>query len=221
MNITENLKNIHRHLPAQVRLVCVSKFHPCEAIEEAYRAGERDFGESRAQELMQKAPQLPDDIRWHFIGPLQSNKVKYVVPIAYMIHSVENERLLREIDKCAAKNNRIVNVLLEVHIAQESNKHGFSTEELLDFFAQQSWQHYPSVHICGLMGIATLTDSKECIRAEFHHLSELFTRVQQTFTQPYFTERSIGMSDDYEVAITEGSTMVRIGTSIFGERLYP
>lgn len=220
MSVTDNLKTIRAGVPAEVRLVCVSKFHPAELISEAYEAGERDFGESRAQELMQKVEILPKDIRWHFIGPLQSNKVKYVVPVAYMIQSVENEKLLNEIERIAAKHDKVQKVLLEVHIAQETSKHGFSEEELTQFFAEKMWQNYPHIEVCGLMGIATLTDDSEVTKAEFHTMRTLFDRIKNDYQLDSFTELSIGMSHDYPLAIAEGATIVRVGSAIFGQRIY-
>ncbi|MDO4190842.1 MAG: YggS family pyridoxal phosphate-dependent enzyme [Bacteroidales bacterium] len=218
--LASNIKEIRAHLPKHIQLVCVSKFHPAEMIAEAYALGERDFGESRAQELTTKVDVLPKDIRWHFIGPLQSNKVKYVVPHAYMIQSVESEKLLVEIEKQASKHQKIQKVLLEIHIAQETTKHGFSEEEVTQFFKEKQWEHYPHVEICGLMGIATLTDDSENTKKEFAKIHNIFDNIKKSTPLDSFTELSIGMSNDYSLAIDEGATIVRIGSAIFGQRDY-
>lgn len=220
MSCAEKIKAIRQQIPPHVKLICVSKFHTAETIEEAYNAGERAFGESQAQELRQKFDLLPHDIEWHFIGTLQTNKVKYVVPRATLIHSVDSERLLEAIDKCAAKSNQISKVLLEVHIAEESTKHGFLSEEIRQFFAEKRWKNYPNVRICGLMTMGTATDDRAQTQREFAQVRMLFEQVRKVCALPYFTELSMGMSDDFDLAIAEGSTMVRIGTSIFGEREY-
>ena len=218
--IKENLNNILGDLPEGVRLVCVSKFHPVEAICEAYEQGQRDFGESRVQELVQKQPNLPKDIRWHFIGPLQTNKIKYIVPFVYLIQSVENMRQMAEIQKCAARIERRVSILLEVHIAQEEQKHGFSQSELLEFFGKKTYLQYPNIKICGIMTIATLTDDQKQISEEFARAKGIFESVKAIYSDSDFCELSIGMSDDYRLAIEQGSTMVRIGSKIFGQRIY-
>lgn len=190
-------------------MVCVSKFHPVEAICEAYEAGERDFGESRVQELCAKQPQLPNDIRWHFIGHLQTNKVKQIVPFVYLIQSVDSLRLLQVIESEAARINRVVNVLLEVHTAAETTKSGFLPEELLTI----SPDAFPHVNICGLMTMATNTDDEVEIRRCFRVVHGLALAGQ-------FRVLSFGMSNDYLIAVEEGSNMVRIGSAIFGERTY-
>ena len=218
--IKENLNNILGDLPEGVRLVCVSKFHPVEAIGEAYEQGQRDFGESRVQELVQKQPNLPKDIRWHFIGPLQTNKIKYIVPFVHLIQSVENMRQMAEIQKCAARIERRVSILLEVHIAQEEQKHGFSQSELLEFFGKKTYLQYPNIKICGIMTIATLTDDQKQISEEFARAKGIFESVKAIYSDSDFCELSIGMSDDYRLAIEQGSTMVRIGSKIFGQRIY-
>ena len=200
--IKENLNNILGDLPEGVRLVCVSKFHPVEAICEAYEQGQRDFGESRVQELVQKQPNLPKDIRWHFI------------------QSVENMRQMAEIQKCAARIERRVSILLEVHIAQEEQKHGFSQSELLEFFGEKTYLQYPNIKICGIMTIATLTDDQKQISEEFARAKGIFESVKAIYPDSDFCELSIGMSDDYRLAIEQGSTMVRIGSKIFGQRIY-
>ncbi len=218
--IQENIKQIRAELPKGVRLVCVSKFHSKDDILEAYNVGERDFGESRVQELMTKQPVLPSDIRWHFIGPLQTNKIKQIVPFVSLIHSIENMRQIEEIQKCAAKIGRVVDILLEVHIAREEQKHGFERKEIIDFFEKHTYEHYPNVRVCGVMAIATLTDDEEQIAAEFTAVRSIFDAIKSIYPKPHFCELSIGMSDDYPKAIEAGSTMVRIGSKIFGARIY-
>ena len=222
MSITENITRLKASLPAGVTLVAVSKFHPAEALQEAYNAGQRVFGESRAQELTAKQKVLPGDIEWHFIGPLQSNKVKDIAPFIHMIHSIDSLKLLQEVDKQAAKHNRIIRVLLEIHVAQEEAKHGFSPDECRELLHGLSLETFPHIRICGLMGMATNTDDTVQIQNEFHKLHELFSELKNSVFKgdEYFRELSMGMSHDYPVAIREGSTMVRIGTSIFGEREY-
>lgn len=218
MSIAENIAQIRTQLPANVRLVCVSKFHPAEAIQQAYDCGERMFGESRAQELAAKYGCLPHDIEWHFIGTLQTNKVKYVVPYATLIHSVDSERLLAVIDRCAEQHNATANALIEIHMAREATKHGFAPDAARAFFAEQRWKNFPHIRLCGLMtmGTAHATDCET--RREFRSMRSLFDELKQQSGLPYFEELSMGMSHDYRIAIDEGSTMVRIGTAIFGER---
>lgn len=218
MNIAENIAQIRAQLPNGVRLVCVSKFHPAEAVQAAYNCGERIFGESHAQELLQKQTALPHDIEWHFIGSLQTNKVKLVVPCAALIHSVDSERLLAAIDRCAERNNLISNILLEIHIAKEATKHGFTPDEARAFFAEQRWQAYPHTRLCGLMTMGTADATSDETRCEFRQMRTLFDELKSQCALPHFAELSMGMSHDYRIAIDEGSTMVRIGTAIFGER---
>jgi PLP dependent protein len=222
MTIADNLKAIRQQIPEQVQLVCVSKFHPDEAIVEAYRAGERVFGESKVQELSGKYERLPKDIHWHFIGHLQTNKIKYIVPFVELIHGVDSFRLLQEINKQAEKHNRVVNCLLQVHIASEETKFGFSEEELLTALSSEAFTHLKFVRICGVMGMATLTDDTEIVKQEFAGLKQLFDRLKQSHfaTDDAFRKISMGMSDDFPLAIAAGSTMVRIGSSIFGRRNY-
>ena len=206
-------------------MVCVSKFHPAEAIMEAYNAGERDFGESRMQELLPKYEALPKDIRWHFIGHLQTNKVRQIVPFVHMIHSVDSMRLLETINREAEKIQRKVRVLLEVHVAKEETKSGFSPEELEQLRIKnfELSDCFPWVEVCGIMGMATNTDNVEEWRRCFREIKSLaahlspITNSAASDTRPQI---SMGMSDDYLIAIEEGSTMVRIGSSIFGERNY-
>ncbi|MEI6556464.1 MAG: YggS family pyridoxal phosphate-dependent enzyme, partial [Paludibacter sp.] len=210
-------------IPPHVQLVCVSKFHPNESIIEAHETGERIFGESKVQELCTKHETLAKDIVWHFIGHLQTNKIKYLVPFVSLIHGVDSYKLLSEIDKQAAKVGRRVNCLLQVHIAREETKFGFSAEELLEMLSSGEWKELKYVQICGLMGMATYTENREQIRAEFRGLKTLFDKAKSIYfdSEPSFCELSMGMSDDFQLAIEEGSTLVRIGSSIFGHRNNP
>ncbi len=220
-NIQQNIASIRTTIPEGVTLVCVSKFHTNETIMEAYACGERDFGESRVQELLPKYEALPKDIRWHFIGHLQTNKVKQIVPFVHMIHSVDSLRLLETINREAEKIGRHVKVLLEVHVAKEETKSGFTPEEFLSLASNLSPNNlYPWVEICGVMGMATNTDDEQewrrCFR-EIKHLSSSLSPMAYS-SQSKRPQISMGMSDDYLVAIEEGSTLVRIGSSIFGSR---
>lgn len=215
MSIISNIASLRQQIPDGVTLVCVSKFHPVTALAEAYEAGERHFGESRVQELVLKAPQLPDDIHWHFIGHLQTNKVKQIVPFVYLIQSVDSLNLLEKINLEASKINRVINVLIEVHVAQEETKTGFSLNEAEDLLCQHDLQYrFPFVRIQGIMGMATNTDDFSQVRNEFARLHQL------SASHPEFPVLSMGMSDDFAEAIAEGSNMVRIGSSIFGPREY-
>lgn len=222
MSIQSNIQSIRTHIPSHVRLVCVSKFNPNESILEAYETGERIFGESKVQELCGKYETLPKDIVWHFIGHLQTNKIRYIVPFVSLIHGVDSYKLLTEIDKQAAKADKTVHCLLQVHIAQEETKFGFSPDELLEMFEAGAWKQLNNIQICGLMGMATYTLNKEQIRREFNGLKTLFDQVKQQYfsNETSFCELSMGMSDDYLIAIEEGSTLVRVGSSIFGHRNY-
>lgn len=222
MSITQNLVRLKASLPEGIKLVAVSKFHPAEAIQEAYNAGQRVFGESRAQELTAKQKVLPGDIEWHFIGPLQSNKVKDITPFIYMIHSIDSLKLLQEVNKQAAKQNRIVRVLLEIHVAEEETKHGYTPEECKELLESKAPFELKNICICGIMGMATNTDDTEQVRKEFHLLHNLFLEIKEAYfkNNEYFTELSMGMSHDYPTAIQEGCTIIRVGTSIFGEREY-
>ena len=222
MSIQSNIQSIRTHIPSHVRLVCVSKFNPNESILEAYETGERIFGESKVQELCGKYETLPKDIVWHFIGHLQTNKIRYIVPFVSLIHGVDSYKLLTEIDKQAAKAGKTVHCLLQVHIAQEETKFGFSPDELLEMFEAGAWKQLNNIQICGLMGMATYTVNKDQIRREFNGLKTLFDQVKQQYfsNEPSFCELSMGMSDDYLIAIEEGSTLVRVGSSIFGHRNY-
>ena len=222
MSILRNIQQIRNHIPANVKLVCVSKFHPESAVLEAYDAGERIFGESRVQELLDKQPNLPADIHWHFIGHLQTNKIKYIVPFVDLIHGVDSLKVLKEIDKQAENAGRVVSCLLQVHIAQEETKFGFSAGELAEMLESDEFREMKNVVISGLMGMATLTDNSSQIRQEFRKLKVLRDEIKQLYftLNNSFTELSMGMSYDYLIAIEEGSTMIRIGTSIFGVREY-
>ena len=213
--IQQHIASIRATIPAGVTLVCVSKFHSNEAIMEAYDCGERDFGESRVQELLPKYEALPKDIRWHFIGHLQTNKVKQIVPFVHMIHSVDSLRLLETINREAEKLQRQVKVLLEVHIAKEATKSGFTPEEFLSLNTKLSTLNH--IDVCGVMGMATNTDDEQTIRADFEQLAKHYNDLKPRFGEEFDT-LSMGMSDDYDLAIECGSTMVRIGSSIFGER---
>lgn len=222
MSVQQNIISIRKHIPAHVQLVCVSKFHPDEVLLEAYYAGERVFGESKVQEMCGKQQRLPKDIHWHFIGHLQTNKIKQIVPFVDLIHGVDSFKLLVEINKQAEKQNRKVNCLLQVYIASEATKFGFSPDELKSLLATVEWQELKNINIAGLMGMATFTDDKNQIRSEFKSLKDLFDELKNTYftDNTSFKEISMGMSDDYQIAIEEGSTMVRVGSSIFGVRNY-
>ena len=221
MSIAEHIKEIKNELPSAVRLVAVSKFHPSEVIREAYGAGQRIFGESRPQELYKKVGELPSDIEWHFIGHLQSNKLKFVLPYVSLIHSVDSKKLFYEIIRYAADNNLNIKLLLEVHIAMEESKQGFSKQELLELLEQVSINPPSGVDICGLMGMASFVEDYEQIRREFKGLVSLFSLVKERYGSifPDFKELSMGMSNDYRIAVECGSTMIRIGSRIFGARV--
>ena len=221
-NITLNLKSVTDDLKEGVRLVAISKFHPAESILEAYQAGQRVFGESHVQELLVKQQELPSDIEWHFIGHLQTNKVKYIAPFISLIHAVDTPKLLREIDKQGQKNERVLHCLLELHIAAEETKYGFSHDELMAFLEDGEWRTMAHVSIDGVMCMATYTDDEEQIRGEFHLAKQIFDEVKERFfaEQPSFCELSMGMSHDYPIAMDEGSTLIRVGSKIFGERVY-
>lgn len=218
MDIKRNIDLIRAKVQGYgAKLVAVSKTQPAERIMECYAAGQRIFGENKVQELLSKREHLPADIEWHLIGHLQTNKVKSVVPFVAMIHAVDSEKLADEINAQALKAGRVIPCLLQVHIAREETKFGFDRDELLRFVQQTKIQAYKHIAIKGLMGMATFTDDNEQVRREFRDLKHLFDEVKATVTPP-MTELSMGMSADYQVALEEGSTLVRIGTSIFGER---
>lgn len=219
--IAERLNDIRSTLADGVELVAVSKFHPAEALREAYDAGQRLFGESRAQELQAKAPVLPDDIRWHFIGHLQTNKVRPVVTYASMIESIDSEHLLEAVDREAERQGKTIDVLLQVHVAAEETKFGFSPEELLDFFRARKFESLKATHICGLMAMASNTDDSGRVRADFERVMALRDEILSICPDlRRFDVLSMGMSDDYGIAMECGSTHVRIGTAIFGPRQY-
>ena len=222
MSIADNLKQVLAELPQGVRLVAVSKFHPNDAIEEAYRAGQRIFGESKVQEMTAKYESLPKDIEWHFIGHLQSNKIKYMIPYVAMIHGIDSYRLLAEVNRQAAKTGRTVNCLLQIHVAQEETKFGFTPDECKDMLSAEEWKNLTHVRICGLMGMASNTDNVDRIKQEFGLLNRLFKEIKTIWfaDSDAFRELSMGMSHDYHEAIAAGSTLVRVGSKIFGERNY-
>ena len=221
-DVKGNLRQVLANLPQGVRLVAISKYHPNEYIEAAYGEGQRIFGESHEQELRQKHETLPKDIEWHFIGHLQTNKVKYIAPYVKMIEAVDSLKLLREIEKQAAKCERVIDVLLELHIAEEETKYGLTAEALRELLDDGEWRRMQHVRICGLMMMASNVDDPQQIRSEFRLARSLFDEVKARYFAdvPYFCERSWGMSHDYLIAVGEGSTMVRIGTTIFGPRIY-
>jgi pyridoxal phosphate enzyme (YggS family) len=211
-----------KSIPEGVKLVAVSKTHSCNVIMQAYNKGLRIFGENKVQELVKKYNELPKDIEWHFIGHLQTNKIKYITPFVNLIHSVDSSGLLAAIDREAAKQNRIIKCLLQPHIAKEETKFGFTINELQEYLLTKEFLKYAFVKIVGLMGIATFTDNVNQIRSEFHTLRKTFDTLKKTvFAGDLdFCELSIGMSNDYKIAISEGSTIIRIGSLIFGERNY-
>ena len=219
MTIKERLNRILATLPEGVELVAVSKFHPAERLQEAYDAGQRIFGESRPQEMAAKAEVLPKDIVWTMIGHLQTNKVKMIAPFVSMIASVDSERLIEEIEKQAAKLDRTIDILLEVHVAQEETKSGWSEQELYDYLATDALSRMPHVRVRGVMTIASNTDNESVVRGDFQRIKEIFESLKPRFGEAFDT-LSIGMSDDYPLALEYGSTMVRIGTAIFGPREY-
>ncbi|QRX64734.1 YggS family pyridoxal phosphate-dependent enzyme [Dysgonomonadaceae bacterium zrk40] len=220
MNIAAHIQNLRGSVPPQVKVVAVSKFHPAEQIREAYDAGQRVFGESRVQELVSKQQELPEDIEWHFIGSLQRNKVKLIAPFISLIHSLDSERLMREIEKQGAACGRVIACLLQVHIAEEETKSGFSPDECRRFLEEGSWRECSHLQIAGMMGMATYTEESEQVRREFRQLRNLFEecKAKHFANDPAFRELSMGMSGDYPIALEEGSTLIRVGTLIFGER---
>lgn len=219
-SIQDNLNQIKQELPPNITLIAVSKFQSINKIKEAYGAGHRDFGENYTQELKEKYQQLPKDIRWHFIGHLQTNKVKYIAPFIHLIHSVDKFNLLYEINKQAFKNKRIINCLIQIHIAQEETKFGFNKAEFIELIQSKNLQEFNNIKILGLMGMATYTDNKEQIKKEFLELKQLFDTTKKDIKSPIIDMQilSIGMSNDYKIALECGSNMIRLGTLIFGER---
>ena len=221
-DVQENLREVLDSLPAGVKLVAISKYHPNEYIEAAYAMGQRIFGESHEQELREKHTTLPQDIEWHFIGHLQTNKVKYIAPYVSMVEAVDSLKLLREIEKQAAKFGRVINVLLELHIAEEATKYGLTLDQCRELLAGGEWRQMPHVRICGLMMMASNVDDEQQIANEFDIAARFFDEVKAAYfaDDDNFCERSWGMSDDYPIAVAHRSTMVRIGTRIFGPRVY-
>ncbi|MFP4095772.1 MAG: YggS family pyridoxal phosphate-dependent enzyme [Cyclobacteriaceae bacterium] len=224
MSVADNFKQLKKEISSySCLLVAVSKTKPVATLMEAYEAGARDFGENKVQEMVDKHEQMPEDIRWHMIGHLQRNKVKYIAPFVHLIHSVDSPRLLKEIDKQAAKVERVVDCLLQIHIAEEENKFGLSEEELFELLQGAFLKNAGNIRIVGLMGMATFTENENQVRKEFKYLKNLFEKVKNIDGLPghvQMHELSMGMSGDYQIALEEGSTMIRIGTTIFGSRNY-
>jgi pyridoxal phosphate enzyme (YggS family) len=220
MDVQTNLKKVLSDIPPHVKLIAVSKTKPVEMIQAAYDAGQRDFGENKAQDMATKFPQLPRDIRWHFIGHLQTNKVKYIAPFVSLIHAADSLKILKEINKQAIKNKRVIDFLLEFHIAAEESKFGLSMKTAEDILQSEEFEQLQNIRLCGVMGMATYTTDTEQIREEFHHLKNIFNQLKNKHFKEsdYFKEISMGMSGDYPIAIEEGATMVRIGSKIFGAR---
>ena len=212
MSVKDNILHLQKHLADNIHLVAVSKTKPNELIIEAYCAGQRIFGENKVQELVEKKESLPKDIEWHMIGHLQTNKVKYIAPFVSLIHAVDSKKLIKEINKRAEQNNRVIPCLLQVHIAQEKSKFGLDKDGVIEILKTD----FSNVSIVGLMGMATFTDNKNQVRKEFKYLKDSYDELKES--QPNFSILSMGMSGDYSIAIEEGSNMVRIGSSIFGER---
>lgn len=217
-SISSNIKQFTEALPTSVQLVAVSKTKPNEALQEAYNAGQRVFGENRIQEMAEKYEALPKDIQWHMIGHVQGNKIKYMAPFVAMVHGMDKAKRLKELNKEAEKNNRVIDCLIQMHIAKEESKFGFNYDEALAVFEANPTKQYPNLKIRGLMGMATNTDDENTVRTEFKELKNFFEKVKQAYHLPAFNVLSTGMSGDYKIAIEEGSTMVRIGSSIFGSR---
>jgi pyridoxal phosphate enzyme (YggS family) len=221
MSIETNLQSVIDEIDGKVKLIAVSKMQPLTSIMEAYKYGQRAFGENKVQEMITKYEQLPKDIEWHLLGHLQTNKVKYIAPFASLIHSVDSFNLLQVIDSEAKKNNRSIQCLLQIKIAREESKFGFTENEVFDMVCNQPFQSLQNVSVIGLMGIATYSDDEDLIYQEFSHIQKLFTTLKEDYfrNDPAFSELSIGMSGDYKIAIRSGSTMIRIGSLIFGQRV--
>lgn len=221
MSIAEQILRLKHELPDGVELLAISKYQPADAIQEAYDAGQRMFGENHIQEMAAKAAILPSDIEWHFTGHVQTNKIKYMAPFVSLIHAVDSFRLLREIDKHAARNNRIIDCLLQIHIAQEDTKYGLTMDECRQLLANEPWRELQHVRIVGLMAMGSNTDDTAQVHQEFHQIKLLFEELKSCYFSdiPSFCQISEGMTDDYPIAIAEGSTIIRIGSMIFGERL--
>lgn len=220
--IAENIKRINSTLPAEVRLVAVSKFNPVESIMEAYNAGQRLFGESHAQELVPKAESLPKDIQWHFIGHLQTNKVKYIAPYVSCIESVDSLKLLKEIDRQAFRCGRVINCLLQFHVAVEDTKYGFSVGECRDMLSCDEFKALKNISITGVMGMASVSNDETQITREFTEVANIFSMLKNEFfnRNETFKEISMGMTHDYPIAVKCGATLIRVGSGIFGERMY-
>lgn len=220
--IEEKIRELRGELREGVELVAVSKFHPAEAVLEAYRAGQRRFGESRVQELLAKIPQLPDDIQWHFIGHLQTNKVRSLMGKTAMIESVDSDKLLRLIDRESARAGVITRILMQIHVAREETKFGFYPEELFEWFADRRFESLTNTHICGIMGMASNTDDEERVRRDFRDIRSAFDRIRLDIAPDLrgFDTLSMGMSGDWPLAVECGSNLVRIGSAIFGPRNY-
>jgi pyridoxal phosphate enzyme (YggS family) len=222
MSIRDNILNYNNKITGNARLIAVSKTKPVEDLQEAYEAGQRLFGENKALEMRDKHEILPKDIRWHFIGHLQTNKVKYIAPFVELIHSVDSLNLLKQINKEAIKNNRVIDCLLQIDIAHEETKFGLEENEADELLSSEEFAELKNVRICGLMGIGSITDDKNKTKKEFNNLKKFFDETKNKFfnSKSYFCELSMGMSQDFELAIEEGATLVRIGSSIFGARDY-
>ena len=220
MSVAEQITRLQKELPEGVNLLAISKYQPIEAIQEAYDAGQRLFGENHIQEMAAKAAVLPHDIQWHFTGHVQTNKIKYMAPFVDTIHAIDSFRLLREIDKHAAKYKRRIDCLLQIHIAQEETKYGFTVDECRELLANEPWRELQHIRIVGLMAMGSNTDDMEQVRSEFRQIKQLLTELKATYfpNEESFCQLSEGMSDDYPIAIEEGSTIVRIGSMIFGNR---
>lgn len=220
MSVVENIGELRKTVPGHVKIVAVSKFHPLTTIREAYAGGQHIFGENRVQELVEKQTALPADIEWHFIGNLQRNKVKLIAPFVSLIHSLDSERLMVEIERQGAANRRPIPCLLQVHIAEEETKSGFLIDECREFLAAGKWRDCPHVQLAGVMGMATFTEDMGQVRKEFRQLKSFFDECKERYfaADGGFKEISMGMSGDYPVAIEEGSTLIRVGTLIFGGR---
>lgn len=221
-DISAEIAKLNKEIPGDVTLVAVSKFHPVEAVMEAYNAGQRCFGESRVQELLAKIPDCPRDIRWHFIGHLQTNKVRHIIGKTALIESVDTERLLDLIDRESEKAGVVTRVLMQVHVAREETKFGFSPEELRDYFTARKFEHLKATHICGVMGMASNSDDMDLVRSDFRRIARIYhdIRNDESLGLRGFDILSMGMSGDWKIAVEEGSDMVRIGTRIFGPRQY-
>ncbi len=221
MSIADNIRELHCELPDGVRLVAVSKFHPVEALRQAYDAGQRLFGESRVQELLQKIPQMPADVQWHFIGHLQTNKVHQLIGRTALIESVDSERLLELIDRKSAEAGVVTRVLMQVHVAREETKFGFLPDEIFDYFRARKFESLQATHICGIMGMASNSDDKHLVEHDFMRIREVYDEVLRIAPDLVgFDTLSMGMSGDWPLAVKQGSNLVRVGTAIFGNREY-